>query len=93
MDSQKIKSERRVGHVPSEMEQLGKAVTALVVELDGLETILTPVLRSQKTSSTCDAVEPEPESDCPLANEIASSRRAVQQLTRTIRELKDRLES
>ena len=92
MDTNEAKQERRIGHVPSEMEQLEKAVSSLEVELGGLGTVLTPVLRSQPPSPTCDAAEPDIRSDCPLANEIASSRRTTERLTRNIKDLKDCLE-
>lgn len=84
--------EREVGHIPSEMEWLDKALQVLGEEINGLITILTPVIHSSTTAAVCDASEPEARSDCPLAGEITSSRRTAERLAVTIRELKDRLE-
>ncbi len=92
MDDCTAKKVREVGHIPSELEELNKSLTNLDDELQVLATHLAQVLRSPTPSPTCDNNEADSRSDCPLANEIASSRRTVCRLTGSIQDLSDRLE-
>lgn len=92
MDECNAKQERQIGHIPSELEHLNKALADLEGGLENLATVLTPVLRSSTPSPACGQAEAEARSDCHLASEIAGCRRTTERLAGTIRDLKDRLE-
>lgn len=92
MDKNAAQQERSVGRVRSEKDGLNEAIVSLDNELDGLVTMLTPVLQSQPPTPTVGKEPTETNSDCPLAHEIAGSRRTVERFVTTIMDLKDRLE-
>lgn len=92
MDKDKAAVDPKVGHLIFEKEELCRAVRVMEEELEKLATAIMPVLRSPAPSPGCDKPESDSRSDCPLANEIGGTRRTVQRLTETIRDLMERLE-